>query len=292
MSRRKLPAIIQSILDSRRLEAGEAMTLRRWFYGDGIVHQEDAEALFRANAALAGRCEEFNALFVQAVADFVVYQQLPTGRVTRDQATWLIGEMGGPGARIGTVGELRLILEILEEAHEIPASLGAFALEQVKHAGAFGAGGAGLCRPPVSCDNDAGDVATLCRLLEAAGGAEGAAMTDEDADLLVHIAAPRSDPRREEAWDRLYVRTIASHLLATHAARSSAATTSSAAAGSPPDDVLVAQRSPRRDGGSATWLARRVHRDDEVTSAGGAVLAVAEGETAAPLAEATIIRLS
>ena len=90
-----MPAIIQPILDSGMLEAGEAMTLRRWFYGDGMIHQEDAEALFRVNARLAGRCADFNALFVEVLSDYVVYQTMPTGRVTSragrvaDGARWV-----------------------------------------------------------------------------------------------------------------------------------------------------------------------------------------------------------
>src|SRR5215475_5814227 len=110
MSSGKVPAIIRGILETRRIEAGETLTLRRWFYGDGVIHAEDAEALFKVNAVLLGKNEEFNHLFVQAVTDFLVYQQLPTGRISTEQADWLMDQMGGPEAVVATTTEINLLV--------------------------------------------------------------------------------------------------------------------------------------------------------------------------------------
>ena len=183
-----MPAIIQPILDSGMLEAGEAMTLRRWVYGDGMIHREDAEALFRVNARLAGRCADFNALFVEVLSDYVVYQTMPTGRVTSQQAEWLMAEMGGAGATVETMTELALLVQIMEEAHEIPANLAAFALAQVKHAAITGEGPAARGRPHFSRMVDAADVDLVGRILESARGGAGAAVSRAEADVLFDIA--------------------------------------------------------------------------------------------------------
>src|SRR4029079_9377599 len=98
MTDQQIPEILKPVLESGVIEADEVSTLRRWFYGDGLLHREDAEGLFQVQARLGGCCAGFNRLFVEAITDFVVYQNLPTGKVTAEQADWLIGELGGPHA--------------------------------------------------------------------------------------------------------------------------------------------------------------------------------------------------
>jgi len=128
MLEQRIPAIIQSLLDWERLEASEALTLRRWFYGDGQAHQDDASALFIANAKLKDRFPAFNALFVELLADYVLNQRAPAGRVDEAKADWLIAQING-GERAGqTAAELDLLVEIITRADRIPASLAAFTL--------------------------------------------------------------------------------------------------------------------------------------------------------------------
>ena len=165
MSNRNTPAIIRAILETKSLESSEILTVRRWFYGDGILHEEDAVAMFAANRVLCGSNLEFNKLFVEAITDFVVYQQMPTGRVSAEQADWLIARMGGPGGHVETVGEIDLLVNIMEEAHEIPTQLAAFAISQVKHAAITGEGPAARGRVHFSRTVDGRDVELLSRML-------------------------------------------------------------------------------------------------------------------------------
>ncbi len=99
MSSETIPPIVQSIIDGKVVEKDEIITLRRWFYGDGIIHAEDALALFKANAVLTGAALNSTA-FVEALTDYVVYQLMPTGRITAEKA-------GSADGRDGRAGRLR-----------------------------------------------------------------------------------------------------------------------------------------------------------------------------------------
>src|SRR4051812_6119819 len=273
MAKTKLPEMIQSILDEGRVETGEVLTLRRWFYGDGLVHGDDAEALFAANGALRGRSETFDALFVQAITDFVVYQSMPTGRVTPGQANWLIGCMGGADAHVETQSELRVLVEIMEEAHEIPTALAAFALAQVKHAAITGEGPAARGRPHFSRVVDAGDVELLARILAGAGGVEGAAVSRAEADILFDIADACSGSSNHAGWDQLFVRAIANHLLGAAVPRRNLVEVAALARPTEAQAEWAVGRSVRIDAAGADWLARRVHRDGQISQAEKALLA-------------------
>jgi hypothetical protein len=287
------PAIIRSILENRNLEAGEALTLRRWFYGDGMVHHDDAEALFRVNAALGGRFDEFNRLFVEALTDYVVYHLLPTGRVTSEQADWLIRQMGGPDGRVETSTELELLVEIMEEAHEIPINLAAFALAQVKYSAITGEGPAAQGRPHFSRVVDAADVELVSRILASAGGATGAAVSRAEADILFDIADACTGAANDAAWDQLFVRAIANHLLGTHSPKRRTLGEVPFVSSPGPEGEWASGSSARIDEAGAAWLARRVHRDGQVTQAERTLLSLVDrSNTPDPVARAAIVRMA
>ena len=293
MSDRQVPAILKSILDSGALEKGEVLALRRWFYGDGMVHADDAEILFRVNAKLRDRYRDFNALFVEIISDYLVYQLMPTGRVTEEQASWLMDQMGGPSASVETATELDLIVEIMEEAHEIPANLAAFALAQVRHAAITGEGPAAQGRPHFSRVVDAGDVDLVARILAGAGGATGSAVSRAEADVLFDIADACTGAANDGAWDQLFVRAIANHLLGSSMPRRRAlhdvpfVSSEDAGAGA------ASGHSGRVDAAGAAWLAGRIHRDGQVTEAERTLLSIVDGGGPVdPIARAAIVRMA
>jgi hypothetical protein len=297
MSTGTVPEIIRSILEANKIETGEALALRRWFYGDGVVHVDEAEAMFQANAALAGRDPEFNRLFIEILTDFVVYQQLPTGRVSAEQAGWLMDQMGGPDGQVETVSEIELLVNIMEEANEIPANLAAFALAQVKHAAITGEGPTARGRVHYSRTIDTADVDLLSRMLAVAGGSSGAAVTRAEADVLFDIADTCESVATDNGWERLFVRAIANHLLGSSAPRRQALRAAPAAGSAEQADLPANGASgfvaSRLDDAGASWLASRIHRDGQVTRAERALLAfVNETATGDSLARAAIVRLA
>jgi hypothetical protein len=287
MSDPHIPEILKPVLESGVIEAGEVLTLRRWFYGDGLLHREDAEGLFAVHRRLRGPCAGFDALFVEAVCDFLVYQSMPTGRVTEEQAAWLIDCLGGADAVIERNVELDLILQILEEAHAIPPSLAAFALAQVRHAAITGEGPAASGRAHFSRTVDAGDIALLTRILDGARGPAGLAVSRAEADILFDIADACQDGNNDAAWETLFARAIASHLIGSSGAARSEAP---AAAG---EAIAAEGASPRIDGTVAAWLSSRIHRDGRVSPAEEALLRFVEPIAASdPAASAAIVRMA
>lgn len=292
MSTAIVPAIIRPILESKSIEAGETLALRRWFYGDGIVHVEEAEAMFLANAALGGRHPDFNCLFVEVLTDFVIYQQMPTGRVSAEQAQWLMDRMGGSAGRVETVSEIELLVNIMEEAAEIPANLAAFALVQVKHAAITGEGPTARGRVHYSRTIDSADVDLMARMLAVAGGACGAAVTRAEADVLFDIADTCEGVATDNGWERLFVRAIANHLLGAAAPRRQALRSPCAGTTGEAYDLPVFVAAGLDEAG-ATWLASRIHRDGQITRAERALLSfVKETASVDAAARSAIVRLA
>lgn len=123
--------MIESFETNKNLTEPQALSLRRWLAGDGVIDRKEANALLRLNAGQKVGNATFSALYVELLTDFLVYQQRPTGKVTGEQANWLIDEMGG-GKRLLNVNEMKLLATILEEASEIHPRLKIFAAEQTR----------------------------------------------------------------------------------------------------------------------------------------------------------------
>jgi hypothetical protein len=280
MSNTNARIIIEGIMEKQIIETIEALALRRWFYGEGLLDQEDAEALFSVNAALRVSNAEFSRLFVEILTDFVVYQQRPTGRISAEKSSWLIERMGGADGLIATRAELELLVAIVEEAHEVPADLAAFALAQVKHAAITGEGPAARGRIHFSRTVDAGDVHLIDRLLHRSAKAAGSAITRAEAEILFEIAEACTGAN-DEAWDSLFVEAIAGHL------------TGAALPGSG-HFTLDLNSKNLVETGTADWLHERIHHDGQISSAEQALLAFIN--RAAPIqdsvARAAIIRMA
>ena len=249
MSNTNASLIIESVMAKQIIETSETSALRRWFYGEGLLSEADAEALFHVNAALRAANPDFDRLFVETLTDFIVYRQRPTGRITPGKAEWLIGMLGGPGNLLDTHAELELLVCVLEEAHEVPANLAAFALAQVKHAAITGEGPAARGRVHFSRTVDAADVGLIDRMLHKGGNGNGIAVSRAEAEILFEIAEACTG-NNDEAWDALFVEAIAGHVVQT---------------GRPGPSQYFRDLTP--DPGTVEWLDARIHSDGQVSPA-------------------------
>jgi hypothetical protein len=75
----------------------ELAELRRYLWGDGIVSQTEAEALFAANRALTERSAEWCDFFVEAIGEFVLNGSPPRLQCSEEEAAWLIRQIGSDG---------------------------------------------------------------------------------------------------------------------------------------------------------------------------------------------------
>ena len=92
--------------------------LRRRVLRFGFVTRAEAEALFEIDGSPAQKPESWTALLVEALTDHRVWQSRPTGVLSPEQADWVLDR----AAQVPTLAGLALLVNILVEAHAVPAS--------------------------------------------------------------------------------------------------------------------------------------------------------------------------
>lgn len=104
------------LLDDGIIDAQEVAQLRERLYDDGVIDREEADFLFRLNDAVSGKANDpsWGELFVQAIADHVLKDEVSPGVVDADEAAWLHEKLWADG-QIDAI-EKALILKLQAEA--------------------------------------------------------------------------------------------------------------------------------------------------------------------------------
>lgn len=205
---------VDDILSRGSIKDADIARFRRVLYEDGVISAEEADILFRLNGGCAVKDAAWAQLFIEGITDYVVYQELPQGYLTANNASWLIDRVSKNG-RVTSRLELELIVNVLDKARWTPVSLVKFALEQVKHAVISGDGvlrdGRGLAAGQISD----GEVDLLRRMLYAFGGDGHVAVTRDEADILFDIDEAVEHAEPNAAWTDLFVKAVANVIMAT-----------------------------------------------------------------------------
>jgi hypothetical protein len=87
------------ILEDGIIDAEEVGWLRERLYDDGVIDQEEADFLFALNDAVSGKANHasWGELFAQAIADFVLKDDVSPGVVDEDEAAYLHGKLWADG---------------------------------------------------------------------------------------------------------------------------------------------------------------------------------------------------
>ena len=117
----------------------ELLGLRREAWSNGIITQDEAEALFALNDGLTTRSAEWVDAFVEALTEHMIAGGNPRGYIGQAQADWLVTQIDRDG-RIESLAELELIARLFEKANGAPDSLRAYALHQIEQAVLTGVG--------------------------------------------------------------------------------------------------------------------------------------------------------
>ncbi len=229
---------------TKHLTGEHALTMRRAVYKDGKIDSTELDSLFSLDEAAERRDPEWVNLFVEAVVDFLVYQQHPEGYVDEANAQWLIDRISRDGD-VKTDSELEVLVKVLEKAKSSPDSLSAFALRQVKTAILSGSGPVaqhrklapyeGLGKPghgadlatdkmvldPTSTDGEltpgrvgASEVQLLRRILYAFGGDGGVAVSRSEAEVLFDINDATEGADNDPSWTDLFSKALANTVMA------------------------------------------------------------------------------
>jgi len=184
------------------VRADDVLALRREVFGEITVTPAEVEALFRIDEGTEKRVAEWRAFFLEAMTDWLVRQQEPSGYITQEQADWLIARIEADGrVRDGT--ELELVVRALELADEAPASLSAFGLSLVTRAVVENDG-------VISAD----EVQRMRRLVFALSGPGRMAVTREEAGALFDLNDATRGRDNDPSWTDFFMRAVANAVTA------------------------------------------------------------------------------
>ena len=107
------------------IDADEVAKLKEVLYEDGVIDKEEANFLFESNDAVTGKDNDpaWETFFIQAIADFLLKDEVSPGEIDADEAAWLVEKIGADGQVDGT--EKALLEKLQKEAKSFPETLAA-----------------------------------------------------------------------------------------------------------------------------------------------------------------------
>ena len=107
------------------IDADEVARLKEVLYEDGVIDKEEADFLFEINDAVTGKDNDpaWETFFIQAIADFLLKDEVSPGEIDADEAAWLVEKIGADGQVDGT--EKALLEKLQKEAKSFPETLAA-----------------------------------------------------------------------------------------------------------------------------------------------------------------------
>lgn len=203
--------LAKQVAEDGVISPSELLSLRQLGWGDGQIHRGEAEAIFAINRSLTHSTTEWVDFFVEAIAEFVLNGSEPRGMCDESEAQWLMQALDHDG-RLESMGELELLVRIVERAQNVPDSLKNYALQQVEQAVLTGTG-------PTRHDGDlsathisAAECAIVRRLVFASGGHGPAVVTRYDAEMLFRLKDETVYDENAPQWDDLFVDGVANYL--------------------------------------------------------------------------------
>jgi len=195
------------------ITAEDTLAMRRLVWPDGKIDPGEAEAIFDLNTAVKGSSREWVDFFVEAISVYVVRQQAPEGYVDDAKAAWLIAKIDSDG-QVDSLGELELLVKILEDATNVPEQLKTYALKQIE---TIVLTGTGPTRDGGSLDPgsiNASEVKLLRRMLFAQSSDGPGTISRSEAEMLFRIKDATLGAANAPEWKTLFVQAVGNHLMA------------------------------------------------------------------------------
>lgn len=204
--------VVREIAARGVIKSGDVERLRQDFLAGGVADETGAEALFALDRACAVQDIEFQALFIEALAGYVVSGVEPIGYVTAQKARWLV-DRAAPEGRLERLSCLELLVRVLEISRWSPPSLAACVLRQIEKDISTGKGplrtAATTGRGRVS--KAAADY--MRRVLAATNRSNGAAISRAEAEVLLDIHDATITAENCLQWTELFTKAMADLLM-------------------------------------------------------------------------------
>jgi hypothetical protein len=195
------------------IDARDTLALRQWAWADGVISKSEAEGLFQLNALGKSPAREWVDFFVEAIVEFIVHQEEPKGYVSDENAAWLMAQLDADG-RVESLGELELLVEVLEKSLNAPESLKTYALKQIEQIVLTGEGPTRVGEDIHSGRIDEAEVTLLRRVIFASGGSGPACVSADEAEMLFRLKDATLGASNAPGWQQLFVQGVGNHLMA------------------------------------------------------------------------------
>lgn len=200
------------ILVRREITAQDVIRLRHDIFADGVREAAEAELLLRMDADCAKKDESWNGFFVDALAEYYIFNTEPAGELGEDAAQHLIRHILADG-RVAGETELALAIRVIERARTCPVDVGYLVLKAVWDSvmdPAKATYGRDRCPRVIT----SGDVDIMRRAIHATGSDDGVAVSRAEAELLFALERETDEARNDITWRDLFVQAVGGHLLA------------------------------------------------------------------------------
>lgn len=196
-----LDALMAQLMSSACLTSQNVLELRRNVFADGVMTRGEAQMLLDLDTACTDACPEWPLFLNEAVSDYMVHQERPSGYISQDNAVWLQNALNAcrPETAVG------VLVHVLEKAKSAPEGLSAFGLEIVAKSIFANDGG----QPHISRD----DVEMLRRILYAIGSDGGVGLTKQEVGILFDLNDQTAEALNDPQWHDLFTKAIASFIL-------------------------------------------------------------------------------
>ena len=196
-----LDDLAAEILEDGIIDADEVKKMRERLYADNVIDREEADFLFRLNDAVSGADNDpsWKGLFVEALTDHVLKDEVSPGVLDADEAAYLIGKIEAD-EQIDDL-ELALMVNITANAKECDESFNVFLLESLE---------AAVLEDGVI---DADEVEMIKKVIYGTGGGAGEGVDRAEADFIFELNDATSGADNCPAWQALFVEAIAKHVL-------------------------------------------------------------------------------
>ena len=210
--------LVEDIVARGTVTADDVGDLRRTVYRDGVVDRAEADAIFFINSACSEKDSGWAAFFVDALTDFVIWQDEPKKYVSDAEAQYLIAHILHDG-HVDTATELELLINVVHWAVSCPAPLSYLALKAVRDE---------VMQPPTAVRGSnrppaiisPADVELIRKVIYAAGSPGGYTVTRDEAELIVALNDATDNAENADTWRDLFVKAVANYLMFPGAAPS------------------------------------------------------------------------
>ncbi len=196
-----------------RISEADVRHFRREVFRDGLVSAAEAEALFELDTTIAEKCADWSVFFVEALTDYVVHQAEPRGHVSLANAEWLIECVSHDG-HLDTLTELELLISVLSKSTTPPDRLVRYTLAEISRAVLESEGPLARGRQLRKGVIGEAEVELIRAVLYAVGGEAGISISRPEAEALFDLNDRTVEAENHPAWQELFVKAVANHLMA------------------------------------------------------------------------------